>query len=153
MRWRAFFYLNPNLQMKHKETYGFISRKTLHPHPPPPTHTHILQELKEFENNLADLIQNIKFKDVPNHFQIKLKKNRQKIKKDDHLYIKKAINNNFVFIHSRKIIVYHAEAFKCILSNILDQCQPLSIQDLLWIKCQQKINLQNHLPIFSNSIQ
>ena len=85
MRWRAFFYLNPNLRMEHKETYGFISSK------PPP----ILKELKEFENDLADLIQNIKFKDVPNHFQIKLQKDLQKIKKDDHLYIPADKTNNY----------------------------------------------------------
>ena len=63
--------------MEHKETYGFISSI------PAP----ILQELKEFENDLAGLIQNIKFKDVPNHFQNKLQKDLQKIKTDDQLYI------------------------------------------------------------------
>ena len=46
IRWRAFFYLNPDLRMEQKETYGFISTK------PPP----IIQELKEFENDLVDLI-------------------------------------------------------------------------------------------------
>ena len=84
-RWRAFFYLNPNLRMEHKETYGFISSK------PPP----ILQELKEFENDFADLIQNIKFKDVLNHFQIKLQKVLQKIKKDHHRYIPADKTNNY----------------------------------------------------------
>ena len=39
-----------------KERYGFISTK------PPP----IIQELKEFENDLVDRIQNIKFRHVPN---------------------------------------------------------------------------------------
>ena len=60
----TFFYLNPDLRMDHKETYGFISTK------PPP----IIPELKEFENDLVDLIQNIKFRHVPNHFQNKLRK-------------------------------------------------------------------------------
>ena len=68
-----------------KKHYGFISSK------PPP----ILQELKEFENDLAELIQNIKFKDIPNHFQIKLQKDLQKIKKDDHLYIPADKTNNY----------------------------------------------------------
>ena len=60
--------------MDQKETYGYK---------PPP----IIQELKEFENDLVDLIQNIKFRHVPNHFQNKLQKDLKHIKKDDHLYI------------------------------------------------------------------
>ena len=64
IRWRAFFYLNPDLRMDHKETYGFISTKL------PP----IIPELKEFENDLVDLIQNIKFRHAPNDFQNKLRK-------------------------------------------------------------------------------
>ena len=49
IRWRAFFYLNPDVRMDKKETYGFISTK------PSP----IIQELKEFENDPGVLIQNI----------------------------------------------------------------------------------------------
>ena len=41
-----------------KETYGVITTKPLP----------IIQELKEFVNDLVDLIQNIKFRHVPNHF-------------------------------------------------------------------------------------
>ena len=68
--------------MKHKETYGFISSK------PPP----ILQELKEFEKDLADLIQNVKFKTI---FKINYKMIYRKIKKDDHLYIPADKTNNY----------------------------------------------------------
>ena len=50
--------------MDQKETYGFISTKT----------PRIIQELKEFEKDLVDLIQNIKYIHVPNHFQNKLQK-------------------------------------------------------------------------------
>ena len=85
IRWRAFFYLNPDLRMDQKETYGFISTK------PPP----IIQELKEFENDLVHLIQNIKFRHVPNHFQNKLRKDINLIKKDDHLYIPADKTNNY----------------------------------------------------------
>ena len=83
IRWRAFFYVNPDLKMDQKKTYGFISTKS------PP----IIQELKEFENDLVDLIQNIKFKHVPNHFQTA--KNLNHIKKDDHLYIPADKTNNY----------------------------------------------------------
>ena len=85
IRWRAFFYLNPDLRMYQKETYGFTSTK------PPP----IIQELKEFQNDLVDLIQNINFRHVPNHFQNKLQKDLNHIKKDDHLYIPADKTNNY----------------------------------------------------------
>ena len=71
--------------MDQKETNGFISTK------PPP----IIQEMKEFENDLVDLIQNIKFRHVPNHFQNKLQKDLNHIKKDDHLYIPADKTNNY----------------------------------------------------------
>ena len=65
--------------------YDFISTK------PPP----IIRELKECENDPVDLIQNIKFKHVPNHFQNKLQKDLNHIKKDDHLYIPADKTNNY----------------------------------------------------------
>ena len=46
-----------------------------------------MQQLKEFENNTVDLIQDLKFRHVPNHFQNKLQKDLNHIKKEDHLYI------------------------------------------------------------------
>ena len=86
IRWRAFFYLNLDLRMDHKETYGFTSTK------PPP----IIPELKEFENDLVDLIQNIMLKEL-NHFQNKLRKDidMNLIKKDNHLYIPADKTNNY----------------------------------------------------------
>ena len=71
--------------MDHKETYGFISTK------PPP----IIPELMEFENDLVDLIQNIKFRHVPDNFQNKLRKDINLIKKDGHLYIPADKTNNY----------------------------------------------------------
>ena len=71
--------------MDHKGTYGFISTK------PPP----IIPEHKEFENDLVDLIQNIKFRHVPNHFQNKLRKDINLIKKDEHIYISADKTNNY----------------------------------------------------------
>ena len=66
--------------IRKKHNYGFISTKP----------TPITQELKGFENNIVDLIQNIKFRYTPNHFQNKLQKDLglYHIKKDDQLYIR-----------------------------------------------------------------
>ena len=52
LRWRTFFVLNPDTEIVEKETYGFNSTK------PPP----ILKELKDFEDGLTHIIQNIKFR-------------------------------------------------------------------------------------------
>ena len=71
--------------MDQTETYGFISTKP----------SIIIQELKEFENDLVDIIQNIKFRHVPNHFQNKIQKELNHIKKDDHLYIPADKTNNY----------------------------------------------------------
>ena len=72
--------------MDQKETYyGSISTK------PPP----MVQELKDFEKNLVDLIQNINVRHVPNHFENQLQKDLHHIKKDDHLYIPADKTNNY----------------------------------------------------------
>ena len=52
IRWRAFFFLNPKITKQGKETYGFPSQT------PPPS----LAELTEFEDELAELVKNIKYK-------------------------------------------------------------------------------------------
>ena len=52
IRWRTFFFLNPDIKGETKETYGFKSTKS-----PPPIH-----ELKQFEDGILDLVQNIEFK-------------------------------------------------------------------------------------------
>ena len=57
MRWRAFFYLNPETNVSKKETYGFKSSKT------PP----VIDEMRVFENRMADLIQNTEFDNRSNN--------------------------------------------------------------------------------------
>ena len=71
--------------MDQKEKYGFISTK-------PP---HIIQEVKEFKTVQVVLMQNMKFRHVPNHFQNKLQKDLSHIKKDDHRYIPADETNSY----------------------------------------------------------
>ena len=54
LRWRTFFFLNADLENSIKETYGFNSTKS------PP----FIPELKEFEDGLSLLIENIKLKNL-----------------------------------------------------------------------------------------
>ena len=52
MRWKAYYFLNPNDNSTAKETYGFKSTKN------PP----FVDEMKPFEDDMLKLIQSIKFK-------------------------------------------------------------------------------------------
>ena len=67
-RWKALFFLKPAAKPKSKQTFGF---KSTAPAPGVP-------ELKQFENELADLIENIQFGRKPNPFQQKLKADERK---------------------------------------------------------------------------
>ena len=77
LRWRVFFHLNPDVEKRHKETYGFKTNKTAPQSP----------ELMDFEKDLADLLAAIKFTDHRSPFQNELKKNIQDIKKCKDLLI------------------------------------------------------------------
>ena len=60
-RWKALFTLKPEMKPRSKMTYGFKSLAS------PP----IIPELRQFEEKLIDLIQNIEFRDYSemNNFQ------------------------------------------------------------------------------------
>ena len=85
MRWKAHFFLNPSETPYSKETFNFNSTKA-----PPP-----VPDMKEFEDKLADMIENIKEKEYKNNFQDKLKKDAMKIAKDDKLIVAADKTHNF----------------------------------------------------------
>ncbi|GFR62873.1 hypothetical protein ElyMa_005469300 [Elysia marginata] len=85
LRWRAFFFLNPELVQPDKETFGFNSTR------PPP----FIPELKDFKNELAELIQNIKFKKTYNSFQAHLNRDIKSINNEKRLFIPADKTNNF----------------------------------------------------------
>ena len=76
-RWKALFFLKPAAKPKSKQTFGF---KSTAPAPGVP-------ELKQFENELADLIENIQFGRKPNPFQQKLKADERNIKTETRAHI------------------------------------------------------------------
>ena len=59
IRWRAYFFLNPELVSNNKETFGFKSKNT------PP----YVKELVNFENRMLDMVKNV---NVKCNFQRKL---------------------------------------------------------------------------------
>lgn len=85
IRWKAHFFLNPIQAPSCKETYGFNSTKN-----PPP-----IDELKEFEDGMLNIIQSTKFKPVNNNFLNKLSNDVKNIKKDRKLLIPADKTTNF----------------------------------------------------------
>ena len=85
LRWRAFFFLNPNEGGEGKEKFGF---KSLKPAPP-------VDGLREFEDKLITLIQNVETKKVKNDFQDKLRKDAEKLRSDEKMYVGADKTTNF----------------------------------------------------------
>ena len=77
MRWKAYFFLNPDTITHSKDTYGFKSTKN-----PPP-----IDESKGFEDDMPKMIQSTKFKQVNNPFLNKLKGDTKRIKNETKLLI------------------------------------------------------------------
>ena len=87
MRWRAFFYLNPEAKAESKETYGFKSRRT------PPT----IPEMKEFESKMTDMIQNVELgKHKPkSDFQQQLKSDAKSLTRDSEVIVQADKTTNY----------------------------------------------------------
>ena len=87
MRWKAFFFLNPNSDTQTKETYGFNSKR-LPPH---------VKELDEFEDCMRDMIQRIKFKTNHhlNDLQNKLSADLKEIREEKHIFVKVDKTTNY----------------------------------------------------------
>jgi len=87
MRWKAFFFLNPNSDTQAKETYGFNS-KHLPPH---------VKELYDFEDCMRDMIQRINFKTNHhlNDLQKKLSTDLKEIREQKHIFVKVDKTTNY----------------------------------------------------------
>ena len=154
IRWRTFFFLNPNATKNDKKTFGFSSTKT------PPT----LQELKEFEDGLLDLVQNIEFRSTENSFQKQLSKDVEDIKKDDKLLVSADKTTNFYKLNSdeyNKLLVKnitkdYKKAPTSMEANInkgnKDIAQELELDDRINTTAKNKafITLKDHKPNFTN---
>ena len=85
MRWKAHFFLNPSTASSSKQTYGFKSTKN-----PPP-----IDELKDFEDDMLNMIQSTKFNQVNNPFLNKLKNDTKRIENESKLLIAADKTTNF----------------------------------------------------------
>ena len=77
MRWKAYFFLNPDVTSRTKETFGFHSAKNLPP----------IDELKGFEDDMLKMIQSIQFRKINNPFLLKLKNDIDRIENESKLLI------------------------------------------------------------------
>ena len=78
--WKAHFFLNPQAKSNQQKTYGFPSSK------PPPR----VQEMKDFEENMLDLLQDVKFNQPNNQhdsFLRNLGKDCNHIKNESKLFV------------------------------------------------------------------
>lgn len=94
VRWRTFFYLNPDIKTASKENYGFNSTKS------PPRIT----ELKQFEDGLLSIIQNIKFRYTPNTFQQQLANDVSGISNSDKLLVPADKTTNYYKTEVREYV-------------------------------------------------
>ena len=85
MRWKAYFFLNPENKPKQTESFGFKT-KNMAPH---------IKELTNFEQNMTELIQNINIKPHNNQLQTKLKQDTNQIKTDNKVLVKADKTTNF----------------------------------------------------------
>lgn len=92
LRWRTFFYLNPNNKPATKNTFGFTSTKA------PP----FIAELKDFEDGIHNLIRTIEFKPIKNQFQNQLSDDIRKIKRGDQLTVPADKTTNFYKVNPDK---------------------------------------------------
>ena len=98
LRWRVIFFLNP-FTATTKETYGF---KTLRiPEP--------VEQLKEFEKDLFDMIKNIEFRDTKSKFQRKLSEEKNFIRVQDKLIVAADKTPNYYLFDTDK---YHENVEK-----------------------------------------
>ena len=85
LRWKSFFYLQPQSKSTAKETFGFKSTA------PAPQ----VRELRNFENGLVDMVKSIKFEHRPNTFQQKLNKDVKEIRKETRVFVPGDKSTNF----------------------------------------------------------
>ena len=84
LRWRVFYFMNPNSKPNHKETYGFKS-----PRLPP-----FVPQLKSFEDDLLALIEGVRFRKINSPLQKELRKDVRRIQNEQNILVSADKTNN-----------------------------------------------------------
>lgn len=155
MRWRAFHFLNPEVNSNQINSYGFKSTATA-PH---------IKELQIFEAELTKLIQNVKFKPYTNELQLRLNTDLKEIDRNDRLYIKADKTSNYYkmnsdsydkLLHDNITKTYKKAPDNCMQKiNTKDKqiAKELELDNRIetLAKKQAFITLKDHKPNFSNN--
>ena len=155
MRWRAYFYLHPEIQHESKENYGFNSKQS------PPQ----VPELINFENRMVDLIQNIKFRKQKCKFQKKLATDMNIINKSEDLFVPADKTTNFYKMdphsYTKLLDKNVTKTYKKIppedVLNIQNQAkciaEKLNLTDRINTTAEREafITLKDHKPNFQNN--
>ena len=94
LRWKTFFFLNPDENKKEKETFGFKTDKTAPQ----------ITELAKFEKDLANLIGDIKFTNYRNDFQKELKTKVKEINKCNQALVNADKTNNIYHVSKNEYL-------------------------------------------------
>ena len=148
------FFLNPSETPNSRETFKFNSTAA-------PPH---VQEMKDFEDKLADMIENIKKREYINSFQTKLKKDAIKIAKEKKLIVSADKTHNF---YKMSVIDYDelveknvTKDYKKAEDNLVDEIMKvdkeiateLDLGDRIYCTSKKDayITLKDHKPSFAN---
>ena len=109
MRWKAHFLLDGDDKDNNTKTsFGFKSRY----HPPPWT------ELEHFEKDLINIINNIKFTNIKNSFQKKLRAGITEIKNSRNIDVFVDKTNNFYKILTSEHIIFWKKILSKFTNNL-----------------------------------
>ena len=155
MRWKAFFFLNPNAKKEDKEVYGFKTWRA------PPA----IEELKTFEDKMRQMITDIKFKKSDNAFQTSLRNEIKTIQNDNKILTKADKTSNFYKMEPReysKLLDRNIQknykktnkaTYDQIRKNEKELVQQLDLSDRIEITAEREafITLKDHKPNFPNN--
>ena len=92
LRWRALFFLNPESKSDNKETYGFKSPKS------PP----VIPQLKQFEEDLLCLIEDLQFCKTKSQMQTRLSNDFKKIQNEANILVPADKTNNYYSVNKQQ---------------------------------------------------
>ena len=121
MRWKAYHFLKPTNTTTTNDTFGFQTTNS-----PPP-----IPDLKEFEDKMLTLVQNIEFRDTNCEFQKKLSRDIKMIKQENKLFVPADKTNNFYRVSP--------EAYKQLLkTNVTKSYKKASVNNAAKIVAEEK---------------
>ena len=155
MKWRAFFFLNPDITPNSKETFN-LNTSSVPPY---------IKELKPFLDGLCDIAKNLKFRKVNNQFLDTLKDDLKNINSEDKVFLAADKTRNIYKIEKEAYNEYlennitkeYKKAAKNVVQNITKDdkkiAEALEIDDRLHTTTKRDcyITIKDHKPNYVNN--